>query len=793
MLQRSFFVQKRRLELSICVSKHIACRPLSGSGRRPSPQHARAAGLPSTAAGVPSDLSKGVSKYLTSPRIGHPEFERVIRALASDLGEEKILQFIKRSPSLSSVFSDRKRLREQVKDLARSTTPHFALQLLNIAAKLGCTLNASAYESVSFHLAQSSHWDIILAVVASAANHIGHTTLRLLNWRALALLESQHFSRLERILEEFQAAGISPTRRTYHIILSGHMRNYNMEGAKTCLQDMQSAGFRMDATTHSLIGNLYRRFGADPKVCQNVLDSLSELHCGARTTVVNRLMQSFLDCDDIPSTARLLMLFDPDGVSRIIAILTRYRSKGANLSTPLTLPDLSASPLPPDANTCAVFMNYLIRKSAFDDAIALGKDMISTGMTASSNLVASFMHAYFLCEQGNVAIRIVSKLSVPSAVTAFQNLAVGFSGGEPPSLDLSRVSLTPRICNVLLRGILNRQGLNFVPTVFSIMHSNNVRPNTRTLEILLSFMNKTNVARPRTLFQILRKLSSKLGLSLTHIHHIAARIFRDEKYMFIPGAWTPRLRGRRRRKRMRLLQVGDPFDPTGGIAFDRHLSYHALAKPLLSSLKAKGVMSDSVMVFLRIRRHSVLHKDVESAHRVLRTLMARGMHPNAYHFGALVEGYSLSGNFDGADEVMRTAEASGVKPNAAMYTSIIAAYARHRDAKLAFQTFKKMIAVGIAPDIASIDALVSAFYTSGAHETAHTLLIKLWGYIQPFPRALETADLSTLLSHFRALRPRVPPRVKSTKERRKALYSQLKAVLKAYEQFFVSSSRLRKQ
>ncbi|KAF8912767.1 hypothetical protein CPB84DRAFT_1957197 [Gymnopilus junonius] len=695
MLQRSFFAQKRHLESIILTCKHLACRPVFSSGRRPSStRHARAV-VPSTSSASSRDrveCVENVPKYPHS-QSSAPELERVINALASNLAQEKILQFIKDFHPLFAFFSDRKRLRETVKELAQSQTPHYSLQVLDLAYKLGCTLNASAYESVSFHLAKSSNWDIMLGVVASASNHIGHTTLRLLNWRALALLESQRFSLLRRIPEEFQAAGISPTRRTYHIILSGCLRNDDLESAKACLRDMKAAGFQMDATTHSLISNLYRRYGADSQVRQNALDSLFDLNPEARISVVNRLIQSSLDTDDLSSTARLLMLFDTESISNIVPIIVSSRAATTESSVSFELPQLSGSFLKPDSNTCAIFMNYLIRKVAFDEAIALGKDMNSSGNFISPNLVASFMHAYFLRGQGNTAVRIALKLSAPQAIEAFESLMEGFDEGETPHLDVSRISLTTRICNVLLRGILNRQGLGFVPAIFSVMHSNNIRPNARTLEILLSYMNKINVPRPRTLFQVLRKLSpSNISPSLKHMHPVVARIFVTKRTCSFPS---------------------------------------------------RGVMSDSVMVFLRIRRHSVLHMDVESAHRVLRTLMARGMHPNEYHFGALVEGYALSGNF--------------------------AAYARRRDSESAMRTFKEMVAADIAPDVASVDALVSSFYTAGSHEAARKLLMTLWSYVQPFPEALKTADLPEMLYHFRALSPSVATRLRSTTARRKTI------------------------
>lgn len=191
------------------------------------------------------------------------------------------------------------------------------------------------------------------------------------------------------------------------------------------------------------------------------------------------------------------------------------------------------------------------------------------------------------------------------------------------------------------------------------------------------------------------------------------------------------------------------------------------------------------MVFLRIRRQSVLHMDVESAHRFLQTLMARGMHPNAYHFGALVEGYALAGKFASALDVMKSASDSGVKPNIVMYTNIIAAYARRRNAESAASTFKAMIAAGIVPDVPSIDAVVSAFHAKGEEKTARDLLKVLWVYIQPFPESLADADLQTLLSHLRSIKS-ASKKAHFSFSKRIETYLQVRKIIRAYRRYFRS-------
>ncbi|PPQ89400.1 hypothetical protein CVT25_002218 [Psilocybe cyanescens] len=737
---------------------------------------------------------RGYYIHTPTPR----DFIHIMAALASHQPLEKILRFIRKSSSLLHFFSNRRTIREIAKELAQSPKPHHSIQILNLAYHLGHTLNASAYESVSFRLAQSRNWDMVLGVVGAARKHVGHTTLRLLNWRALALMESQRYSSLRRILDEFQAADITPIRRTYHIILSGCLRNHDLAGAKRSLQDMRDAGIHMDATTHALISNSYRKFGVDPQVRYNALASLPGLTPGMRTTVVNNILQSALDADDLSTAFRLLSLFrDKTVISTLSLASTKFAFERIQPNSD-NLPPLLGLDVKPNSDTFALSMNYLIQNLDYEGSLEVANKSILLGIPPSANLVTSLVHTYFLQGQGDNAIHMLSHLSVTSKTEGWNALRIDSLGGHDlPSLILTHVPLTTRMFNALLRGILNRQGLSLVPNIFSIMYANNIRPNARTIEVLLSYMNQVNIPHPRTFFQVLRALTtaSPIRPSVQHMHNIVSRIFRDERAMVVRSAWSRHFAKRmdssrlRRRKRIPILGTTDSFDPLAGIEIGKHLSYRTAARPTVQSLTAHEVKTDSVMVFLRIRRQSVLHLDVDSAHRFLETLMARGMHPNVYHFGALVEGYALAGRFASALEVMKSASNSGVKPNIVMYTNLIAAYARRQDIKSAVSMFKAMLAAGITPDIPSIDAVVSAFHAKGDHKTARDLLKALWVYIQPFPKNLADADLETLLSHFRSVDSAPSKKAKFTLTKRLQTYLQVRKIIRAYRRYFGSRAR----
>jgi len=171
-------------------------------------------------------------------------------------------------------------------------------------------------------------------------------------------------------------------------------------------------------------------------------------------------------------------------------------------------------------------------------------------------------------------------------------------------------------------------------------------------------------------------------------------------------------------------------------------------------LARHGVRSDRAAFALRIKRDAVNRADFESAEEILRIMVARGLHPNEYHYSALMEGYAIIGDFKAVREVMASALQHGIPMNTVMFTILITAYGRAGQARDARLTFREMVRNRCTPDVAAIDAVVSAYFAVGAFRTARTVLLHLWPLIAPVPEELREAPLETLAQSFRCLDPK---------------------------------------
>ncbi len=717
------------------------------------------------------------------------KFARIAKDLVIGNSPAKLLETIKNSPALLLRFSDTSALGALVNAFAKSTTPEYSARILKLAHDLGYTLGHPVYESACRHLWESRQWDCLLAVTLYAKRHVGCTSVKLLNWRATALMETGQYALLQNILEEFQIAGLSPNQSTYHLIMTGCIRNHDLEGSKRCLQDMKNGGFNANATTQIILSKSYWQFGADIAVRQNAIGSLPELQPRERMIVINNLLQFSLAQHDLKTVRHLLSMFD----SKSSYLLASFVSSCPADDGFTQIAEHKVCNTEPNADTYAIFMNHQNKVGNPETAIHLWQTASAAGLSATPNVIAALIHSYFLRDHGDTAIRMIAGISCQSGVKEFQSLLIDPSDQEEfPQLHLPHSALTIRICNVLMASILKRQGLAFVPAIFSIMHSNHLKPNDRTLEVLLSHLNHTQEPRPRTLLQIARKLAPSNRPSSRHLHSVISCILRDEKRFFIGSAWKMRSKApqpvKERHTCVRLLEHGEHFDPMAGLRLTDHLSYDRMARSIMHSLSIRRVKVDPAVAFLRMRQDAMLHLDTESALAVLRSMLARGLRPTARHFFALVEGYALSGNFASANRVIEAAKEANIQPDIAMYTTLIAAHAKHRDPTSAKRVFDEMVSTGIRPDIPAVDALISAFYAANKLGIARRLLVEIWPSIQPFPEALQTASLATLLSHFRALHPYRSRGVPFKKSQRAAIYTQIKQIYTAYNRCFSRSS-----
>lgn len=682
----------------------------------------------------------------------------------------RALKRIRESSDLSTAFSDPEQVRKVAEALARTRSSWRSFEVLNLAHKFGCRLKQNAYECLCHHFASVKDWRAVLTAVSLGKRHTQRTTSRLLNWRARSLAERQHYTLLQGVLDEFRENNIKPTRRTFHLILSGHIRNRSLSMAKQSLQTMTEAGFPVDASTHAIVATHYRSLGADSQVQTRSLEALTELRSTTATAVVNSLMQMRIDAHDVAGAMQLLSLFNQRYVSVIFDVMSaggdRIAQRESAMRSTLMSSDVLASiqgNLVPNAPTFAIFISYLAKESNLSGVLQILQSTTTTGVKPTPWLVSSVLYALFSARQGDLAVRLVVGMCDAKQVplTMYKPLlSPSCSLDEPLPWVPSGIPPTVRVINSLLRGVLNIYGQRSAGVVLHIMRAINLKPNVATLEIIITHLSKIEQIKPAVLIRLLRNLlSPALRPTLRHLHAVLSCVLRYEKYLLYGRGWnsTASLFSsrpgalRRHYPENRISGVADSFHPIAGIELPRGLAIRSVAKSLLQSLSARRITSDMVTIALRIQHDGLVKSDAESAREVFNVLLTRGIHPNEYHFSALMEGLARSGDIQGAVDVMKSAKQIGVAPNVVMFTILIVGHGRQGNPDLALRVFEEMVSAGIKPDVPAIDAVCGAFFAVGAYAMAKRVLISLWPHIQPFPRELRGASLKDLACNFRLL------------------------------------------
>ncbi|KAK7064136.1 hypothetical protein R3P38DRAFT_2822654 [Favolaschia claudopus] len=740
-----------------------------------------------------------VSQDVTSSPL--PPKEAILRLFSKTPQNSYRVKQLETSPELAEYFLDQTNLLDLLYELASSKRPQNALLAINISRRLGHEVDMTAYETVVRRLGVLEEWALVLRVIQSAWHNVHRSTPALLNWRARALLETQHYVALNSIFDLFKLNDLSPTRLTYHLVLSGYIRNHDLAGARECLRDMADAGFPPDASTHALIATLYQKIGPDEQVKEAGIQSLPYIHARTATHMMNSLMQLRIRIFDLDEVLHLLSAFD-QRKSGVLALMlaasrTRHDETVLNPSTYRTYPVT----VQPDAVTFAMFIDYFADLQELAHCLSVLDHMVSANVEPTMRTATSLIRAYFLTGQGGSAVRMIAAMCDPATTSPamFQN--VPSPDGHALPFDVTRLGPPTRaVFNHFLRGVLSTHGLPGAHTVLRLMRCNGVKPDSRTSEIITSHTHKHERAQPRVLMRMIRKHSPRFTLQEAHI--VLASTLRYQKFLVDGVGWDvvaarfsrSRTAGVRAVPEEALSTVQPVSDPVAGLRLPPRARQRGTFRAIEQSLSDRGIKSDRATIALRIRHDAVVRGDMDSATEVFQDMLTRGLHPNQYHYSALMEGFVKAGDFESAVDVMKAASKARFEPDVLMFTILIVGYARRKDPEMALRIFRRMVSAGIKPDVPVIDAVSSAFFFVGAYEMSHRVLISLWEHISPLPPQIEHTSLKSAAVYFRSLhRGQQQGSKKTSKEFRKSLYRAIASLMQDWRVFKrKESSRMRR-
>jgi pentatricopeptide repeat protein len=618
-------------------------------------------------------------------------------------------------------------------------------------------------------MAEAKHWHLIRPLVALGKRQTGRTTVRLLNWRIRAAIELGQYGRLANVLDEFELENLKPDRRTYHLLVTGHVRNHDLRQARECLKTMEAAGIPVDATTHSAVIAVYRSLGPATDVQDHAFKTLGVVSDRTSTITLNNLLQLYVDANSVSGILRVLSHFQ-QGDTNVFDELGSYILPHGEKSSPdhhsIAQEDIGTSyqpaqfPVIPDVVTFTILINYMVRRNDLPGASWILERMLNVGVRPDAAAAAAIIRAYFGAGQNGTAVGIIAVMcrrhDVPHSL--FSLLGLTSNCAEKHTLCFSDVPLTAEIFNALLKGALKTHGLKGTHTVLRVMHACQVRPDSQTIEIFMGYLESATDARPRDLIRVLRNLTTPLvPPTLSHIHIIMRSLLRREKYLVLGSGWnvaaakfSDHRRDLSRYPEGRISGIADSFDPTAGIQLPRKLSYRALIRPVVQSLSSRHTKSNRTTIAFRLRHEAVTKSNLIAAKRVFQEMLARGMSPTSPHFAALMEGHALAGDMLSAEDVMGSALDAGIQPNVVMFTILIIGHARLGNTDKAMRTFRIMIAAGIRPDVPAVDAIASAYFVVGAYRIAKRVLLALWPHVQTRPEGMQTASLRHLARVLRA-------------------------------------------
>ncbi|KAF8560456.1 hypothetical protein OG21DRAFT_1430293 [Imleria badia] len=667
---------------------------------------------------------------------------------------------INASFKLRRYFRQRESARRLAQFLASTSRPSRAHSVMTLAHALGCRFKPNHFETVLHQLSLKEYWSSIPPLVSLARDQCGKTTARLLNWKIRAFIECHRFGHLNHVIEEFARDNVQPTRRTFHLLVSGHLRNQDLDSAKRFLQLMEKAGFPLDASTHALIVTAYRSLGLDPQVHARALEALPHVDVRTSTRVLNSIIQHFLDVGDECSAAK--------HINRMIAPVTSRRETahhpgGTTIGVVGARSSLIHSSLPssertpvihPDAATFTILINYLNSRRQFHRIHKLVNRMVEIGVKPDAGVVAALIRTYCLSGRDDMAMSLLAAM-LDSDADARSVLALLHVKDMPQlPIDIKGIGLTVHVLNAALPRVMEVRGLSGARFIMRIMRSEGIQSNAATIEVFLNYLARMEHIETCRLTQVLRSTSRKVhGLTIRHLNIILRSALRREKHRVHGSGWdttaakfSPTRRYTSAFPENRNILTSENFDPSGSL---RHPHDDSCIRSTILALSRKGIKSDRATFAMWLRHEGIADPTLGTATSVFRHMIDKGMHPNRYHFTSLMDGFTRAGNMEAAEQVMRSTKAAGFEPDVVMWTVLISGYGRKGEPGLAMRAFRTMVAAGIPPDVPAIDALAHAYFAVGAYSVARKVLLELWPRVKPFPSEFKDAPLKQLARTFR--------------------------------------------
>ena len=670
------------------------------------------------------------------------------------------------NPEAVSHLEDPNKARELAVLMVNTGVPRRACRVLLLAHTFGCSFKQNVYEAVAYQLYQTQQWAEIPTLVALGRRQTGRSTGRLLNFRARALVEISHYGLLNRVLDDFKEENIAPNRKTYHALVSGNLRNRDIAKVKECLGWMEEAGFPMDASTHALLVSNYRSIGSNPAVQEQAMESLPDLGPRSATAVINSLIQLSLDTRDIKSALKFLSFFDkPTWDTKVIdrrrEDALEDRSDRAAIRDPRAYPTLS-----PDIATFTMLINYAARMRSLSLAQQMIHRVHHFSIPPDAIYVTALVRVFCSVKDYHTALSVVATTckDVLGALPLLHALGLDVTDTGRPELVPPGITLTQRMANALLAGMLERNGFGALRPMWKLMQLTGLKFDGETLEVLMSYIASRGYARPRELKTALQMFPGHFVPTQRHVHILLRAIVGRQRALAFPdGGWNTIIASPPTQSASSRACLDPPH-----LSSDESLAPETLeeiaasilrgkqrlrniTQRLVSSLTSRRETADKATVQIGMLHQAVVIRNIERAKQTLRSMLDRGISPNEYHYAALMEGHCLSGETHSAEKILWRAREEGYGKDPVLFTILIHGYARMHQPTEATRIFQEMLAARVEPDIGSIDALASSYYAIRAFSAARRVLLQSWPKFAPFPPELKTANLKTLLENFRKL------------------------------------------
>ncbi|KAG8967029.1 hypothetical protein FRC03_010876 [Tulasnella sp. 419] len=653
-----------------------------------------------------------------------------------------------------------------IEELLHKRLWHEVIEHFNLTTSWQTPLTRENYVHFIVKLLHFQVWDCALQLI-----NIGRRQWNKDAWfiehQIFCLMMMEDLATLKDLPKELSAVGRTPTGGIINNLVRAHLRNNDVESARSVLKEMIESGLPVSDATMEAVIDGRRYMGLDVDLALWISKKVEDPEYIFPTSLLDSTVQLYIQAGYYAMARRLVARYDLQHDPISPSPISPFSEPESIERQRLTKPS---------SRTWLIIMNLAVRENDLAWAVSTFNRYITSGHRLTTYMANALTRAYLRsgdlitgfsllasrCRHDTLYSSDTMEPTLTQLQTVVHDLQSRLSpapSSPPLSTDISSARLNPHAFADFISVVCRRPDSRVVQHTLELAKHLGLCHSAYLLSAALNIDKKA----AKYCSALMPKAGQAIDPELDNVdswtlHKLMGSSIRKERDIIHKRGWLHSWRdlvypppADRYSPSTRTSQLSQ-HSPTAGVipsspkSLSTQSSLH-LAR-LSKSLQRKGILPRRPSFAMMIQKQGVHQGDIKGALVTFRVMVERGIIPDNYHYGALMYAYACQGKVEDAERVMRAYE-QGLLPSSSsslekweiiapprdkghpvLWEILIYAYGKVRQPELSLLAYNRMVREGVMPTSFTLGTLIKVMLANRDIRQAKQILDGVLGFIQ---------------------------------------------------------------